>query len=1108
MYKPIDIFNAPEKHIDFLLNPDLERLYGQHFDIKEVSNPYQKNKIRDSIIECISAFANSNVGGGLLILGINDKTKQATGTQHLTEEESNTLLGFAGQQLRHHATQSKSLFMGEHRVFLLYVPYAPQNICQTNEAQAKAWKRDGAKNIQFKQEDWAYFANRKNPGLWEMQPCAMYEERLLDMALFEEFKASWLEDSEVASAYTIVEVLENAGAITQHQEQWWFSNAGYLFFCSNPQRIFPSAYIRFLKYEANLEDRPNPGDTIGEKEFKGALPTMIRKIRDWVKDASWFRRYTYRSADGFSFIHEDEYPIFAVGEAIVNAVVHRDYALQMPIDCASYLNAFQVRNAGGILQNQISLPNRFELGTQTIKSYARNQKIAEWFRKMPDEDGKPFVRRLSEGTHRIQMEMQNLKLPMPIYQTNGETILTLYNNIAERSQRFFRHNTETRSTSEYLNLFAIRFEGNVESHDKTILLREILGVMKDNLQVNGWYIDHYAKGRLTVHQQGDAYPLNNPQAEKITKIYRAYTLQVKILDGRFYLAIDYKAELKNIQSVEKLQIGKYELVGRSGIVKYGGKWEQCFIKRVEKSTSWVSLLDFEIDIEINNAHIIPRISLAEMADNFKKNNIYFDLHTKLKEASLLTLPNAAIERAKLTLLAAQNLSQIMPLKFNGFQFSIDTQPTFLLHPVSAAEKAIPALSVFHDLQEPKVSFANKQQSINILEGLNKYGSYANTPRNITIVPICTHSERQEMANLIERLQIGKHKYEGSERTFGVKFLYETIHTTNTHDEIENECKRLVQQHPNWEGDSTLSRIFLVSIPQNKYASDDPASPYYGIKEYLFEKGIPCQMVNTPTLKNPDWKDLNLSLNIVAKCGLVPWVLSEKLPEADFFMGIAYTTSRNSRNREKMMGFVSVFDEYGRWRFYKGEAVFSFDKKKEYFAKLIPETLQELGHLPENAKIHIHTASRFSQEDEKVILAAAKSVLPHVQFSFVWINDTHLLRGYDNGNVGGTLSRGAYVALSPNKLLLSSTGYNMLKKSLGTPKMIEASIHTTEEVNLKLYAKHLLALTKLNWASTNALTGEPITTKYALNIAYLTEKFIQRKGRFHLHKVLERTPWFI
>lgn len=1110
MPKPIEVFQHPESYLDFLTSPDLERLHGQYFDLKEVVNPYQKEKIQKSIKECVSAFANSNKEGGLLIIGINDKTKEITGTNHLKEEEYNSLTGFAGQQLRHHAAQSDVWFVGDKRILLIFVPYEPRNICQTNEAQPKAWKREGAKCIQFQREDWDYFRNLKNPGLWEAQPCSLYEERFLDKPLFEEFKQGWLEGSETATGYSIEDVLENAGAIVKHQGEWWFSNAGFLFFCSNPQRLFPSAYVRFLKYDAKLQDRPNPGNTVGENEFKGALPVMVRKIRDWVREANWFKRFTYRAADGFSFAHEDEYPLIAVGEAIVNAVAHRDYSLRTPIDCLTYTDAFQVSNAGGIKQNQLTLPKRFFLGEIDIRSYPRNPLLVSWFKTMRDED-KPFVLSRGEGTRRIQVEMQMLGLPKAEYQTNGETLLTFYNNIEERSKRFFRPDSPIRSADEYLNLFAIRFTENTEGYDKGILLKEILSVLKDNLQAKGWYVDRYAKGRLTVHQRGDTIPLGNAAAEKVCSIFRAYVLQVKLLDDNFYLAIDYKAELKNLIRLDKLSEQFRRDMQQSGIVQYHGRWENCDIRQVKQQTAVIYLTDFDTEVEVGIDTILPNLSMAQIQQNLYDHQVgHFNLQTKLKEASLLTVPNAAIERAKLTLRAARTVADLGVLKFNGHTFYTDAQPVFLLTGAKAASPldASPVLSIFHDLQEPQVTFGNKHQSIYILEGLNKYGAYDASPKTITIVPVCTTSERQQMGELILRLQSGKYKYEGSERTFGVKFVYETIYTTTSHEDIEQECKRIVQQHPKWEGDNSLSRIFLVSVPDNKFALDDYNSPYFAIKQFLFERGIPCQMLDSPTLENPDWKDLNLSLNLVAKCGLVPWVLSERLPEAECFIGMAYTTTRNSRNREKLMGFVSVFDEYGKWRFYKGDSVFSFDKKKEYFSKLIPETLSELTNLPENARIHLHSASRFSREDEQAILTAAKKVMPKARFSFVWLNDTHVLRGYDNGNVSGSLSRGSYVKLSPNRFLLSTTGYNPFKKSMGTPRMVDAVIHTTGEVDLRLYAKHLLSLTKLNWASTNALTGEPITTKYASEIAYLTEKFIQRTGNFKLHPALEKTPWFI
>jgi hypothetical protein len=58
------------------------------------------------------------------------------------------------------------------------------------------------------------------------------------------------------------------------------------------------------------------------------------------------------------------------------------------------------------------------------------------------------------------------------------------------------------------------------------------------------------------------------------------------------------------------------------------------------------------------------------------------------------------------------------------------------------------------------------------------------------------------------------------------------------------------------------------------------------------------------------------------------------------------------------------------------------------------------------------------------------------------------------------------------------------------------------------AVQVLCLTKLNWASTDAFTGEPITVKYAGDIAYLTAAFLRQREPFQLHPVLERTPWFV
>ncbi len=105
--------------------------------------------------------------------------------------------------------------------------------------------------------------------------------------------------------------------------------------------------------------------------------------------------------------------------------------------------------------------------------------------------------------------------------------------------------------------------------------------------------------------------------------------------------------------------------------------------------------------------------------------------------------------------------------------------------------------------------------------------------------------------------------------------------------------------------------------------------------------------------------------------------------------------------------------------------------------------------------------------------------------------------------------------SSNQIYLSTTGYNPYRKSLGTPKPLEITIlkeypEKTPQPppDLKALAVQILSLTKLNWASTDSLCGEPITTKYAGDIAYLTAAFLRQSNSFSLHPVLEKTPWFI
>ena len=219
-----------------------------------------------------------------------------------------------------------------------------------------------------------------------------------------------------------------------------------------------------------------------------------------------------------------------------------------------------------------------------------------------------------------------------------------------------------------------------------------------------------------------------------------------------------------------------------------------------------------------------------------------------------------------------------------------------------------------------------------------------------------------------------------------------------------------------------------------------------------------------------------------------------------------------------MGYANVFNAYGQWGFYSANSeAFPYEEKTKYFYELVKSTLEQLPPLSETPSIYFHYSAKFSRDDRTAILEAARAVRPKGTYSFVWINTKHNVRFYDRASEGdGSMSRGAYVVTSPRQIYISTTGYNPYRQSLGTPVTLEVNIHTEEangkirqEYDLRALAFQILSLTKLNWASTDSLCGEPITTKYAGDIAYLTSAFLrQQQPAFRLHHVLEKTPWFI
>ena len=926
------------------------------------------------------------------------------------------------------------------------------------------------------------------------------------------FKEAFIKARGTQHGHTTEKILDRAGAIIKDGSNgnYVFTNAGYLFFASNPRKRFDSAFVRLLRYDVRAEELKDRGRMTLDKDFDGPLPNIIRDLRTFLKDSALFRTLSKRNPDG-GFTDEPEFPFIAVDEALVNAIVHREYAVTSRIDCIVYKDKLVVKNPGNIPQH---VPEKFSLDNTILDPVPRNPKIVGWMRLMRDERGSLFVRELGEGTENMRKAMANLGLPAPEYQTDQYTTVTLYSKFDERLEKSTQKTVT--ETQEYANLFPLEQSREGMSRSEFIEVRgNILTAIKDALINHGWFIDRFSFGRIVAHRQGNPLPLSS-QVKAVAQIYSAYELQVRQYAENLYLCIDYKVELKNILKVDSLldYFTVDDLIGKHAVAKYSGKWERGKILEIDSETTKLAFSDLDTEVNIPNNDVIPSIGKTTIKKILTMKNIAHNLDKKIKEHALVSQRNAAKTRAEKTLRIVQHLAdEVFPVKINNLTLKLSKIPVSLKTPLSGSStQDVGPLTVFHESEEPSVQFYNHQVDTNILEGLTKYSSYHPDIKDIELIPICTPDLRGEMRQLIDRLKHGKYKYRGTEWTFKTKLTYPNINPASI-EEFQSECVRLLEENPNWIGNKDLNRLFLVYVPEDRFPITDLNSPYYTIKEFLLSKGIPVQMVDTPILKNPDWKDFNLALNITAKCGVVPWVLPGALPDVHSFVGLSYTQHPN-RKIDRHMAFANVFNKYGRWQFYQGNAnTFNYDKRREHFQELVQSTMERLN-LPESPYIHFHYSAKFSIEDRSAILKAAQSIRPNGKYTFVWINNSHIVKFYDpSPQTDGSLHRGRYVIGAPNQFYLSTTGHNTYQKALGTPHSLEVKVwiepyDSSNPPDLKVIAKQLICLTKLNWASTRSFCGTPITIKYARDIARFASAFIERSEKFDLHEVLEKTPWFI
>lgn len=192
------------------------------------------------------------------------------------------------------------------------------------------------------------------------------------------------------------DVLLSLNLVEETKEKFLLKNAAILFFAKKPQFFFPEAYITCVSYKSN--DRFN---ILDKKDFQGTLIDQIEQSLEFVKRHINVATDFTNVEKGLTGAREDiyDYPLIAIREAIINAVVHRDYLYDgAHIYIHIYPNHIDIENPGGLYHGL----NIDDLGKRSVR---RNRLIADLLHRAG------YIERIGSGFDRMRHALEINKNP-------------------------------------------------------------------------------------------------------------------------------------------------------------------------------------------------------------------------------------------------------------------------------------------------------------------------------------------------------------------------------------------------------------------------------------------------------------------------------------------------------------------------------------------------------------------------------------------------------------------------------------------------------------------------------------------------------------------------
>lgn len=201
--------------------------------------------------------------------------------------------------------------------------------------------------------------------------------------------------------------------------------AGAMCFSQYPQAYFPQLCITAVAIPGiEMGEVGELGERfIDNQRITGAIPDMLEEAMDFVRRNC--RVKTIIDNNG-KRADQEEYPLKAIREAILNALVHRDYSIYTegtPISIEMYRDRIEIKNPGGLY----GYSDLKDLGN--MRPETRNPALTNMLELLKVTENR------YSGIPTMLAEAKRFKLPDPEFlQRRGEFIVIFRNNLYQPPQ--------------------------------------------------------------------------------------------------------------------------------------------------------------------------------------------------------------------------------------------------------------------------------------------------------------------------------------------------------------------------------------------------------------------------------------------------------------------------------------------------------------------------------------------------------------------------------------------------------------------------------------------------------------------------------------------------